>query len=650
MAIVSTIPGKCKRCYSCVRNCPAKAIRVRFGQAEVIEERCIACGTCVRVCAQQAKQIESHVPLVNEFLKESPWVIAILAPSFPAAIHPHNPNKFITALRKLGFFKVMEVAFGAQLISSLEYPKIFSANGNEPIISTPCPAVVNYVERFHPSLVPNLAKVVSPMVAMGRAIKEKMFSNPKVVFIGPCIAKKDEIRDPEVEGTIDAVLTYDEIKNLIEKNQIKIEELEENSLDGPVPGLARLFPLSGGLMKSARLPFDLVEGDVIVTEGKERVIEILDQIEKGKVKAKFFDLLFCEGCINGPAMNTNLSYFEKRDFIVSFTRERLNEEKTLEDIERFSDVNLKRDFKAKPINIPYPSEEQIKEILGKIGKFKKEDELNCGVCGYSTCRDKAVAVFQGIAEIEMCLPYLIDELQKTQDTLIQAEKLSSIGQIVAGVAHEINNPLTGVLLYTKLMLKSIKEGKFDIESSKERLTLMEQETERCSRIIKNLLDFSRQTQPKPLPFPVEKTIKNAISILYHHAELNNVEIIVESETDIPAVFADPDQIQQVFINIILNAIQAMPNGGTLTIKIGYLKETMEVYIKFIDTGVGITKENLKKLFTPFFTTKEKGKGVGLGLAVCYGIIQRHKGKIEVESEVGKGTTFTIKLGAYYETS
>lgn len=649
MAIVSTIPGKCKRCYSCVRNCPAKAIRVRFGQAEVMEDRCIACGTCLRVCAQKAKQVETHLPAVSELLENNSSVIAILAPSFPAAVHPYNPFKFITALKKLGFSNVMEVAFGAQLISSLEYPKLFEKNKN-PIISTPCPAVINYVVRFHPSLIPYLASVVSPMVAIGRAIKEKIFPDAKVVFIGPCIAKKDEIKDPEAGGAIDEVLTYDEIKDLILKKGINIEELEESKLDGPVPGLARLFPVSGGLMKSARLPFDLVEGNVVVTEGKERVIEILDQIEKGKVKARFFDLLFCEGCINGPAMNTNLSLFEKKDLIVKFTRENFDENKTAEDVKVFSDVNLKRGFRPKPVNIPYPTEEQIKEILAKFGKLKREDELDCGACGYSTCREKAVAVFQGIAEVEMCLPYLIEELQKTQDTLIQAEKLSSIGQIAAGVAHEINNPLTGVLLYTRLMLKSLKERKLDIETSVERLSLMEQETERCTRIIKNLLDFARQTQPKPVSFELGRVIKNAISILSHHAELSNVNIILELEKGLPQVFADPDQIQQVFVNIILNAIQAMPNGGTLTIKSGYVESAKEVFIKFIDTGIGIPKENLKKLFTPFFTTKEKGKGVGLGLAVCYGIIQRHKGKIEVESEVGKGTTFTIKLSSYYEAS
>jgi len=375
MAIVSTIPGKCKKCYSCVRNCPARAIRVRFGQAEVMEDRCIACGTCLRVCAQKAKQVETHLPYVAELLKSNSNVIAILAPSFPAAVHPYNPFKFITALKKLGFSSVMEVAFGAQLISSLEYPKIFEKDKNL-IISTPCPAVVNYVVRFHPALVPYLANVVSPMVAMGRTIKEKISPEAKVVFIGPCIAKKDEIKDSEVEEAIDAVLTYEEIKDFILKSEINIEELEENKLDGPVPGLARLFPVSGGLMKSARLPFDLIEGDVVVTEGKERVIEILEQIEKGKVKAKFFDLLFCEGCINGPAMNTNLSLFEKKDLIVEFTRKNFDENKSADDVERYSDVNLKRSFSPKPINIPYPTEEQIKEILAKIGKLKKEDELN----------------------------------------------------------------------------------------------------------------------------------------------------------------------------------------------------------------------------------------------------------------------------------
>ncbi|MBI5778829.1 MAG: cache domain-containing protein [Planctomycetes bacterium] len=232
---------------------------------------------------------------------------------------------------------------------------------------------------------------------------------------------------------------------------------------------------------------------------------------------------------------------------------------------------------------------------------------------------------------------------ETQAALIQMEKMSSLGQMAAGVAHEINNPLSGVLTYAQLMLKNIRAGKaIPPEELEKKLSTMEKETERCTRIIKSLLEFSRQSRPSIRPIDLAKSIDNALIMLTHQAELSNVKI-VKQYSSIPQIAADPDQLQQVFTNIILNAIHAMTKGGTLTISTVSDKQKNFIGVRFQDTGSGITPENLKKLFTPFFTTKEKGVGIGLGLAVCYGIIQRHDGDIKVESEYGKGTTFTVWL-------
>ena len=241
----------------------------------------------------------------------------------------------------------------------------------------------------------------------------------------------------------------------------------------------------------------------------------------------------------------------------------------------------------------------------------------------------------------------ITEHKQAEEQLIQAEKLTSLGQMAASIAHEVNNPLAGVLVYTQLLAKKIRGDTLPKEVALDYLSKMETELTRSSKLIRNLLDFARQSTPKLRGVNTNEVIEQAFSLVGHQAELQSIQVIKELTPSLPPVMADFDQLQQVFANLILNAIQAMPDGGRLTMRTS-LDSNDQVKIEVGDTGCGISEENLHKLFTPFFTTKSKGKGVGLGLAVAYGIIQRHKGRIEVQSEEGKGTTFTIYLKAYHE--
>jgi len=238
----------------------------------------------------------------------------------------------------------------------------------------------------------------------------------------------------------------------------------------------------------------------------------------------------------------------------------------------------------------------------------------------------------------------VQQLKESQEQLIQAEKLTSLGQLAASVAHEINNPLAGVLVYTQLLSKKVTGDAFKKEEALGYLSKMETEVGRCSRIIRNLLDFARQTEPMLRLVDVNQVIEQVLAMVGHQAQLQNVEVVKEFSPSLPKVMADFDQLQQIFTNLTLNAIQAMPDGGRLTIRSSAVDG--EVRIDVQDTGCGISKENMGKLFTPFFTTKAKGKGVGLGLAVAHGIIERHKGRIKVQSEVGKGTTFSVYLGGH----
>ncbi len=654
--IVSTISDRCKICYSCIRECPAKAIKVVSGQAAVISERCIVCGHCIKVCSQSAKQILSDASLVLDYL-ENYDTIALIAPSFTASF-PNDYFKFPAALRKLGFKKIVETAFGADLISDY-YVKEVQSETKKTIISSACPAVVNYIEKYRKELVPNLAKVASPMIAAARYMKKNSAGDAKIIFIGPCIAKKNEFLDDEVSGVIDAVLTFGEIKKIFKEKNIILADLEDEDLDPPHAYLGRSYPLAGGLLKTADISGDILEKEIIVVEGKKKVLEIIDEIAENKINAKFVDILFCEGCISGPAIDSDLNYYSRREKVIKYIEQKSNlTDKQLwkSNIYNSRDIDFSRSFSSKNQRRVDPAEETIKGILAETNKFSPQDELNCGACGYSTCREYAVAIGKGLAEKEMCLPFLIDKLKQayndlnnTEEQLRTAEKLASIGQLAAGVAHEINNPLGTILLYSSMLEKELKGD----EQRKEDLKLIIEEAERCKNIVANLLNFARQGKLHLKRINMLSLLSKIIRTVKLNPDFKDVSVKIGKS--IPDCFleGDEDQLSQVFINLLNNSCEAMIESAEkiLTIKIyqeepsgpGFPAASDYLIIEIKDTGAGIPKENFGKIFTPFFTTKKIGKGTGLGLAISYGIIKMHKGSITFQSETGKGTAFKLKL-------
>ena len=651
--IVSTILARCKRCYSCIRECPAQAIKVINGQAAVLYDRCIVCGHCVKVCSQNAKRIASDIEKVRDEILIQPQTIAIVAPSF-AASFPNDFLKLPAALKKLGFSRVIEAAFGADLISSL-YLEVFEAENKETIISSACPAVVNYIEKYHTELVPNIAKIVSPMIAMGRYLKSGLGNDYKVVFIGPCIAKKQEYMDEEVIGAIDAVLTFTEVKRMFAEARIDFAGLEESNFDPPHANMGKSFPLAGGLLKTAKISGDILEKEIIAVEGKRKVTELIDEIADNNIKAKFVDILFCQGCISGPAIDSDLNYYSRREKVINFIEEKINTiDKQIwkSNLYNSRNVDFRRKFSAKSQKRPHPSESRIKEILAQTNKFTPQDELNCGACGYNTCREYAVAIAKDLAENEMCLPYLIDELGKaynnlssTQEQLRTAEKLASIGQLAAGVAHEINNPLGTIILYASLLKKQIIRAQESGQSSED-LDLIMSEANRCKNIVANLLNFARQGNLNLTKVDLSLLIEEIIKIVKVNPLYENFEISIEGQISSSVIDGDEDQLKQVFLNIINNACEALGElekdcRKTLTVKLKWENDFLVTEIT--DNGPGISKENFAKVFTPFFTTKKIGKGTGLGLAITYGIVKMHQGFISFQSEPGKGTTFVVKL-------
>ena len=648
--IVNTIRQNCRRCYSCVRECPAKAIRVDGGQAVVIVDRCISCGHCVKTCSQNAKIVFNNVPQVLYEILPEGNAVAIIAPSF-AASFPDNYSKVPTALRAIGFTKVIETAFGADLISPL-YQEIFDKDNTGTIISSACPAIYNFIEKYNVELVPNLAKVVSPMIAMGRYVKKNFGEDTKVVFIGPCVAKKSEYIDEDVDDAIDSVITFRELKDIFEKLKIDLDKLEDSDLDPPHAVVGKTFPLTGGLIKTAKIDSDILAKDVIVVEGKDKVMEIINDIAQNKIKSKFIDILFCEGCISGPAVDSDLNYYSRREKVIDYIDNTINSvDKNVWKSELYNsrDLNLSREFTPRNQKRVTPSEEEIKRILIGTNKFTKSDELNCGACGYATCREYAIAIGKGLAEEDMCLPFLIDkleeanrELKSTQNQLHTAEKLASIGQLAAGVAHEINNPLGTIMIYASMLKKEL-ERSIELSKRTDDVKMIIEEASRCKNIVSNLLNFARQGKLKLSKVNIVSMLQGIIKSVKLNPLYESLFINLNMTGQIPEIDADGDQLKQVFINLINNACEAVEFSEIKSVTINLSLKDNFVIADIIDTGCGIPAENMNKLFTPFFTTKKMGKGTGLGLPISYGIIKMHKGDIRVKSTPNGGSTFTLKL-------
>ncbi len=655
MVSVYTVGEICKKCYSCVRACPTKAIQVKGGQAEIIEDSCISCGYCVNVCSQGAKRITSSIGGVKAILGAPGKKYALLAPSFPAAFLDLPPERLVGALQALGFDGVYEVAFGADLVSYRYYRAFRSmverGNGDF-LISTPCPAVVMYVEKMLPELAPHLAPIVSPMEASARVVKRKLEPEAKVVFIGPCVAKKVEAWR---SGEVDAVLTFSELVDMFADATIDPRSAAPTQFRPPHANLGRIYPVTGGLLKAAAIDADILESPVYVVEGQDRVMEMLGVLSRlvkdgRKAHYRLFDLLFCEGCIGGPVMVNDLTFYERKKYVVGYLASQprvLDIEEWAEKHQDYLDVDLSQEFH--PVvreELPAP-EEEIRRILALTGKNNPADELNCGACGYASCRQKAIAVYRGKAEVEMCLPYLISRIEKAmrdltsnQARLIQAEKLASMGQMAAGIAHEINNPLGVVLMYSHLL----KEELADESKGREDVERIIAEAERTRTIVRGILNFAREEKVERAPTDINALVRSSVAGVLGTSPNGKIRVEFRLDGSLGSQMVDGGQLRQVFDNLLKNAVEAMPGGGLITVTTE--DGDGEFVVTISDTGPGIPEENLPKLFSPFFTTKKVGKGTGLGLSVCYGIVKMHGGAIQAANNPGGGACFTVRIRHY----
>ena len=398
--------SNCKNCYKCIRHCPVKSIRFSGNQAYIIGNECIMCGQCFVVCPQDAKQIVDETEKVKVLLQSDDPVIVSLAPSFIANYEGVGIESMRKALKKLGFFDAEETAIGATIVKK-EYEHMINEEDSDIIITSCCHSVNLLIQKYFPAELPYLADVLSPMQAHCRDIKRR-YPDAKTVFIGPCVAKKDEAQ--YYEGIVDAVLTFDELTAWLKAENI---ELESNTSEKDENSRARFFPTTGGILKT------FIEENphytYLAIDGTENCIAALRDIENGNIHRCVIEMSACVGsCIGGPVMEK----FHRSPIKDYAAVARSAGEKDFA-VAQPDPIELRKIFTAIGRKNPQPSEEEIREALRQMGKTKPSDELNCGSCGYDTCREKAIAICQGKAEISMCLPYLKDKAENFSDTIVR---------------------------------------------------------------------------------------------------------------------------------------------------------------------------------------------------------------------------------------
>ena len=397
--------SNCKNCYKCIRHCPVKAIRFSGNQAHIIGNECILCGHCFVVCPQNAKEIVDGTESVSVLLQSGEPVVVSLAPSFVANYEGVGIESMRKALKKLGFCDVEETAIGATIVKT-EYERMLREEDRDVIITSCCHSVNLLIQKYFPSCLEYLADVMSPMQAHCADIKRRM-PNAKTVFIGPCVAKKDEA--DYYEGLVDAVLTFEELTNWLKAERIELEK----EMDNTPQSRARFFPTTGGVLKT--MAKEATGYTYIALDGVENCISALKDIESGRVHRCFIEMSACTGsCIGGPVMEKYNKAEPIKDYI---TISQYAGERDFE-VEQPAPMSLKKNLTMIEHKLPPPSESEIMSVLRQMGKFKSSDELNCGSCGYNSCREKAIAIIQGKAEISMCLPYLKDKAESFSDTIV----------------------------------------------------------------------------------------------------------------------------------------------------------------------------------------------------------------------------------------
>lgn len=419
MSVIQFKEANCKNCYKCIRSCPVNAIAFRNDQAEIIHEECMLCGNCLTSCPQNAKSVNSDIEKVKKFIAKREKVYVSLAPSFIAAFE--QDEKWIyCALKKLGFTHIEGTANGAYQVSR-QYETLLQKKEMKNFITSCCSSIILLIEKYYPQLLDQLAPVVSPMIAHAKMLRETYGQRIRVVFIGPCISKKDECNDLQNENQIDAVLTFDDLDKWLEEEGIYESNPVSDELLRNFDNTARIYPVPGGILKTIDKKYKK-DYRTLSVDGVERCMDVLKSISEGNISNYLIEMSSCSGgCIGGPYMkHVPGGILTARERLLNYVKKTgsTGDNEIRKSIMSQTKIDFSKEFIDRTKKVEVPSEAVIQGILNSIGKFSKDKELNCGACGYPSCRDKAIAVFHGKAQVHMCLPYMRERAESISNIII----------------------------------------------------------------------------------------------------------------------------------------------------------------------------------------------------------------------------------------
>lgn len=495
----------CIKCYSCVRICPVKAIRVdRITELpDIVAERCIGCGSCFNACSPRAIYYRSSLQEVRELIASGEKVAAICDPTISGEFHDITDyRKFVEMIKELGFHFVCEVSFGVDLVA-LKYKELVENFKGRYYIMANCPAVVSYIEKYFPQLIDNLAPIVPPMIASAKVVRMKYGSDVKVVFIGPCIAAKDEIFKFENDGRIDAVLTFTELRQLFDEFNIRESRVEFSDFAHPLGFKGSLYPISNGILQAADISEDLLTGSTITTEGRHNMIDAVKEFDhRIDLIKRNFNVFYDEGCLMGPGTSPGGEKFLRMTLVTEYANKRLrdfNHAEWADEVNNCASLDLSRQFVIDDQRLPVPPEEKIDEILKMINREgHAEDNIGCEACGYSKCRDLAIAISQGLATTEMCHVFsgnnrqeYIRNLRETNENLARTKAALKESEETALKEHEAQKEAAEVI---SIMLQNLLSGVVIVDenlkiwqSNKAFIKIIGEEAEMIDEVIPGLI-------------------------------------------------------------------------------------------------------------------------------------------------------------------